>query len=171
MAKGMCQHRHPWRQFNRSLPSIPNTFHGLPSPTKGEGGLYKSFNLPAFILKLTFRIGVLTVIIVGVLGVKMSSTEDLEKGLSSPPNETHHNHLGHNEHHHVHIPHHPGKRLKEFLRPDGKRVHIAHTPEEESKLRHHLSISEPNDDFDVLIHGSPEHVSIMAPNGSRTCRH
>jgi hypothetical protein len=88
----------------------------------------------------------------------MSSTEDLEKAdHESPP------HLNH--HHHVHIPHHPGRRLKQFMRPDGRRVHVAPTPEEENKLRQHLSISEPNNDFDIFIHGSPEHVSNPIANG------
>ncbi|KAI9884875.1 MAG: tRNA-specific adenosine deaminase subunit tad3 [Watsoniomyces obsoletus] len=62
---------------------------------------------------------------------------------------------GSSNHHH----HHNGRRLRQFLRPDGRRVHIAQSPEEEIKLRKHLeSTDEP---FDVYIHGSPEHVEAL----------
>jgi hypothetical protein len=64
-------------------------------------------------------------------------------------------------HYHLNLPHDLGKRLRQFLRPDGTRIHVAQSPEEETRLRRQLSISEPNDNFDVYIHGSPEHVSDL----------
>ena len=106
----------------------------------------------------------------------MSSTEDLEKGgnghASLPRAEHGHEHglEHHHEHehgdHHIHIPHHPGKRLKQWARADGRKIHIAHTPEEEVELRRYLSVSEPSQDFDIYIHGSPEHVRLPTPMAS-----
>ena len=77
-----------------------------------------------------------------------SSSPDLEKGGASA------DYL-----HHLNLPHDLGRRVRQFLRPDGTRVHVAQTPEDETKLRRHLSVSETNENFDVYIHGSPEHVS------------
>lgn len=54
-------------------------------------------------------------------------------------------------------PHH-GRRLRKLLRPNGRRVHIAASPEEHERLRRDLAKVEPDEDFDVYIHGSDEHV-------------
>jgi hypothetical protein len=78
------------------------------------------------------------------------SSPDLEKARAGE---------GNSHHYHLNLPHDLGKRLRQFLRPDGTRIHVAQSPEEETRLRHQLSIQEPNDNFDVYIHGSPEHVS------------
>lgn len=51
-----------------------------------------------------------------------------------------------------------GQRLKKFLRPNGWRVHIASTPEEHRRLKTTLPDLEPDNKWDVHIHGSPEHV-------------
>ena len=55
--------------------------------------------------------------------------------------------------------HHNGKRLRKLLKPDGRRVHVAASPEEHRRLQKTLSTTEPDEHFDVYIHGSPEHVS------------
>lgn len=66
-------------------------------------------------------------------------------------------------HHHIFHQHHQtGKRVKQFFRPDGRKVHIASTPEEEQRMHRHLSVSEPKE-FDLFIHGSPEHVCAQLP--------
>lgn len=60
-------------------------------------------------------------------------------------------------HHHHH--HHSGRRLRQFLRPDGRRVHIAHSPEEAEKMKRHLDGGDT--EFDLYIHGSPEHLEAL----------
>jgi hypothetical protein len=64
------------------------------------------------------------------------------------------------QHHHSHLGHHTGKRLKHFLRPDGRKVHIASSPDEANHIRKKLSTANEKD-FDLVIHGSPEHVSFI----------
>ena len=51
-----------------------------------------------------------------------------------------------------------GRRLKKLLRPDGRRVHIASTPEEHTRLQKTLPKIEPDENFDCYLHGSPDHV-------------
>ncbi|KAH7392845.1 bacterial low temperature requirement A protein-domain-containing protein [Pyrenochaeta sp. MPI-SDFR-AT-0127] len=63
-------------------------------------------------------------------------------------------------HHHHHL-HHTGKRLKQFLRSDGRKVHIASSPDEANHLRKTLSSAQEKDDFDLVIHGSPEHIEAL----------
>jgi len=62
-------------------------------------------------------------------------------------------------HHHHHL-HHTGKRLRHFFRPDGRKVHIAGSPDEFETLQRTLSMIE-KDNFDLVIHGTPEHVSAF----------
>lgn len=57
--------------------------------------------------------------------------------------------------------HHRGRRLRKFLKPDGGRVHIAATPEEHVKLQQTLPHIEPDDNFEVHIHGSAEHLAAV----------
>lgn len=66
---------------------------------------------------------------------------------------------------------HTGKRLRKLLRPDGKRIHIAASPEEHLRLTRTLPNIEPDDNFEVHIHGSAEHVSRLDQSGSRTIAH
>jgi hypothetical protein len=54
--------------------------------------------------------------------------------------------------------HHTGKRLRQFLRPNGRRVHIAQTPEDQARLKKELL---PPEDFDVYIHGTDEHARAL----------
>lgn len=53
---------------------------------------------------------------------------------------------------------HPAKRFKKLLRPDGRRVHIAATPDEHYRLQQDLPKIEPDGNFDCYLHGSAEHV-------------
>jgi hypothetical protein len=53
---------------------------------------------------------------------------------------------------------HHGRRLRQFIRPDGRKVHICHTPEEHEHVKKRLLETSPDHDFDVFIHGTPEHV-------------
>ncbi|KAF2182805.1 hypothetical protein K469DRAFT_669244 [Zopfia rhizophila CBS 207.26] len=63
-------------------------------------------------------------------------------------------------HHHPHL-HHMGKRLRYFFRPDGRKVRIAGSPDEADQLRKTLSHTEKEGDFDLVIHGSPEHIEAL----------
>ena len=56
---------------------------------------------------------------------------------------------------------HRGRRLRRFLKPDGKRVHIAASPEEHVKLKQTLPHIEPDDNFEIHIHGSEEHLETI----------
>jgi hypothetical protein len=53
--------------------------------------------------------------------------------------------------------HRSGKRFRQFLRPNGRKVHIAQTPEEHARLKTELH---PPEDFDIYIHGTDEHVRL-----------
>lgn len=66
---------------------------------------------------------------------------------------------------------HTGKRLRKLLRPDGKRIHIAASPEEHLRLTRTLPDIEPDDNFEVHIHGSAEHVSRLGQSGHQTLTH
>ena len=61
------------------------------------------------------------------------------------------------QHHHSHR----GQRLRKLLHPSGKRIHIAGSPEEHSKLKTTLPKIEPDENFDIYIHGSPEHLEAV----------
>ncbi|KAH0541882.1 hypothetical protein FGG08_003687 [Glutinoglossum americanum] len=52
-------------------------------------------------------------------------------------------------------------RLRQFFLPDGRRVHIAASPEEVDGLKRELSRQYPDQEFDLYIHGSPEHVEAL----------
>jgi hypothetical protein len=58
-------------------------------------------------------------------------------------------------HHHPHIHGHSGKRLRHFFSPEGRKIHVAHSPDEADSLR---KAEGEDEDFDFVIHGSPEHV-------------
>ena len=55
---------------------------------------------------------------------------------------------------------HPVRRLRQYLHPDGRTIHVAATPEEAATWRPHLSKQHTDSPFDLLIQGSPEHVSL-----------
>ncbi|KAI9863856.1 MAG: hypothetical protein M1813_003508 [Trichoglossum hirsutum] len=52
-------------------------------------------------------------------------------------------------------------RLRQFFLPDGRKVHIAASPQEADTLKHKLSRQYPDQEFDLYIHGSPEHVGAL----------
>lgn len=56
---------------------------------------------------------------------------------------------------------HTGHRLRKLLRPNGRRVHIAATPEEHIHLTRTLPNIEPDDNFDCYIHGSEAHLEAV----------
>lgn len=61
-------------------------------------------------------------------------------------------------HHHHH--HHTGRRLRQFLHPDGKKIHVAGSPEEAERLKKTLSETEEKCPFELVLHGSDEHVGV-----------
>jgi chromosome segregation ATPase len=54
-----------------------------------------------------------------------------------------------------------GPRLRNFLLPDGREVHISPTPEEAEVLRKRLEAINKDQPFDLVINGSPEHVDAL----------
>ena len=61
---------------------------------------------------------------------------------------------------------HTGKRVRQFLRPNGRKVHIAQTPEEHERLKKELH---PPEDFDIYIHGTEEHAGYCLPIRCTDC--
>ncbi|KAF2230562.1 hypothetical protein EV356DRAFT_453607 [Viridothelium virens] len=57
--------------------------------------------------------------------------------------------------------HHSGKRIRHFLHPDGKKVHVAASPSDIEILRKTVSAIEKEGDFELVIHGSAEHVEAL----------
>ncbi|KAK5132990.1 hypothetical protein LTR08_008277 [Meristemomyces frigidus] len=70
-----------------------------------------------------------------------------------------HGHAGHPHHHHPGIK--ARERTRHFLHPSGKRIHVANSPEEAIHLRSSLSLSQNEDEFDVFISGSPQHLDAV----------
>ena len=62
---------------------------------------------------------------------------------------------------HHHHGHHAAQRLRKILHPEGKRIHIATTPEEHEKLKRSLPSIEPDENFEIHLHGSPEHLNAI----------
>jgi hypothetical protein len=85
-------------------------------------------------------------------GVQSESTEVPDSSLTLTP--PHH----HGAHHSGGFMLHAGHKIKHFLHPDGRKIHICQHPEQEQSLRRHLSVINPETTFDVVIHGSPDHV-------------
>ena len=57
-------------------------------------------------------------------------------------------------------PHLP-QRLRQYLHPSGRKIHIAPSPDAADTLRKQLSQDPSNDQFDVHIQGSPEHLDAI----------
>jgi hypothetical protein len=76
------------------------------------------------------------------------------------PGTEHTTHPGHN---HQHLPFYATRhRFAHFLKPNGKKVHIAGSPDEFESLKRRLSTVQPNqDEWEVVINGSLEHVSHL----------
>lgn len=63
---------------------------------------------------------------------------------------------------HIHLPGEGhARRLKHFVLPNGRRIHIAPTPEEQARLLKELTHEDPSANFDVLIQGTPEAHSVI----------
>ena len=52
--------------------------------------------------------------------------------------------------------HHNGHRIRQFIRADGRKVHVALSPGEAEKMRRKMAVVD--DDFDLVVHGTDEHV-------------
>ncbi|KAI9647287.1 hypothetical protein NHQ30_003670 [Ciborinia camelliae] len=61
----------------------------------------------------------------------------------------------------THSHHYRGHRLRNFMLPNGRKVHIAPSPEEAEGLRRRLSAIEKDQPFDLVINGSPEHIAAL----------
>jgi hypothetical protein len=60
-----------------------------------------------------------------------------------------------------HSHHHRGRRLRNFILPNGREVHIALSPEEAESLRQRLTAIRKDEGFDLVINGSPEHLEAL----------
>src|SRR5262249_19800930 len=67
-----------------------------------------------------------------------------------------------------HFLQHTRSRVRHFLKPDGRKVHIVSSPEEAVRLRGRLSVVEKGE-FDIVIHGDEEHVRIPNVIFGRPC--
>jgi hypothetical protein len=56
---------------------------------------------------------------------------------------------------------HRGRRLRNFLLPDGKQIHIAPTPEDAEGLRKRLEAIHKDEPFELVVNGSPEHLDAL----------
>nr|POE77793.1 hypothetical protein CFP56_09436 [Quercus suber] len=65
----------------------------------------------------------------------------------------------------THHPHpHSAKareRIRNFLHPDGRRIHVATSPEESNRLRKQLEQLNDQGDFDVFLSGTAEHLEAL----------
>ncbi|KAF2826183.1 hypothetical protein CC86DRAFT_25909 [Ophiobolus disseminans] len=88
----------------------------------------------------------------------MADTPQTLLGTDTPASATTTQH----DHAHSHLHGHSGKRVRRLLHlPDGRKVHVASSPDEANTLRKTLSAANEKDDFDLVIHGSPEHIEAL----------
>ncbi|KAI1321682.1 hypothetical protein F5Y16DRAFT_66896 [Xylariaceae sp. FL0255] len=64
--------------------------------------------------------------------------------------------------HHSH-PAQARERLRHFFHPDGRKIHVAHSPEEAVSLRRQLSLAQQHiqTSFDIYLSGSKEHLDAL----------
>lgn len=62
--------------------------------------------------------------------------------------------------HHPHL-NHARERLQHFLHPSGKKIHVVDSPQDEINLRRKLERAHRQDDFDIFISGSAEHLEAL----------
>lgn len=91
----------------------------------------------------------------------MTSTPEsdhLEKeGTASPRHHEHHHHLFHHGNGHGH-----GRHFLEFVHPhSGKTLHVCQSPEQLEEKRSELLRVKSAEEFDLILHGSPEHLSAI----------
>lgn len=60
-----------------------------------------------------------------------------------------------------HHPHSRSQRLRHYVHPNGRHIHIAHTPEDHGRLHQELIQEYPEQDFDILIQGTSEHFALI----------
>lgn len=94
--------------------------------------------------------------------VTVSAVDDLNRMGSASPSlqakteaETHHRGLRHAAH--------AREVIRQFLHPDGRRIHVASSPEHAVKLKRRLEqvAAPPDERFDVYISGSSEHLDAV----------
>ncbi|KAF2149931.1 hypothetical protein K461DRAFT_281165 [Myriangium duriaei CBS 260.36] len=73
-----------------------------------------------------------------------------------------------NDHHH-HV--HARERLRRFLHPDGRTIHVADTPQHAKRLRKQLEDQSSDEPFDIHISGSPEHLDALKQTRSHHEQH
>nr|XP_023908611.1 uncharacterized protein LOC112020285 [Quercus suber]POF15565.1 hypothetical protein CFP56_48759 [Quercus suber] len=65
----------------------------------------------------------------------------------------------------INHPHHYSakarERIRHFLHPDGRRIHVATSPEESLRLRKQLEQLHKQDEFDVFLSGTAEHLEAL----------
>lgn len=61
----------------------------------------------------------------------------------------------------AHHRHHRGRRLRQLILPNGRKVHIAPSPEDAVNLQKRLEITEKHEPFELVISGSPEHLEAV----------
>ena len=71
-----------------------------------------------------------------------------------------------NQPHNKGLPQHPHTdwargKIRHFLHPDGKRIHVANSPEEAIHLRKQLEALHKDGEFDVFITGTQEHLQAV----------
>ncbi|KAF8864446.1 hypothetical protein BDZ45DRAFT_669610 [Acephala macrosclerotiorum] len=95
----------------------------------------------------------------------MSHTPEKGSDSTSPPTtittSSSTTHLTPPVHQHQHNSHHRVRRLRNFLLPDGREVHIALSPEEAETLKQRLTAIRKDEPFDLVISGSPEHLEAL----------
>ena len=68
---------------------------------------------------------------------------------------------------------HNTRRAQQFSHPNGRTVHVASNPEVAETLRRELTRTHGEDEFDLYIKGSDDHVSLdseCAGLQTKTCR-
>lgn len=78
----------------------------------------------------------------------MSTTPTTAKSITVSSGHSHHGHSA-------------SKRIRHFMLPDGRKVHIALSPEEAETLRQRLNTIAKDEPFDLVIQGSPEHLEAL----------
>ena len=85
----------------------------------------------------------------------MATTPTTTFDASSAITPSHHHRISFGHHHHT------GKRIRHFLYPNGKKIHVAASPTDLEVLRKSISVIEKEGDFDLVLHGSPEHINAL----------
>lgn len=82
----------------------------------------------------------------------LTSAHDTTDDTSSPPDNA-------NPHHHYAA--RTRERVRHFLHPDGRRIHVAASPEQIIHLRKRLEQIHMQGEFDIFLSGTPEHLKAL----------